>query len=118
MKKLAVYDPAMCCPSGVCGPSVDPVLPRFAADVEWLKQHGVRVERYNLAQQIRMFVQNETVKHAMEKHGPGCLPLLLVDGQIVSMAKYPTREELAAWTGLDQTSEPVAAGQSDRGGVR
>lgn len=118
MKKIAVYDPAMCCPSGVCGPSVDPVLPRFAADVEWLKQHGVRVERYNLAQQIRMFVQNETVKQCMEKHGPGCLPLLLVDGQIVSMKKYPTREELAVWTGLDLTGEPATAGQINRGGVR
>ena len=48
MIKVQVFDPAMCCSTGVCGPSVDPVLPRFAADLEWLKSKGVQVERYNL----------------------------------------------------------------------
>ena len=50
MTKLEVFDPPMCCSSGVCGPKVDPVLPRFAADLEWMKSQGVAVSRYNLAQ--------------------------------------------------------------------
>jgi hypothetical protein len=50
MPKLEIYDPPMCCSSGVCGPSVDPVLPRFAADLDWISQRGVAVERYNLSQ--------------------------------------------------------------------
>ena len=41
MTKLAVYDPPMCCSTGVCGPAVDPVLPRVAADLDWLKRQGV-----------------------------------------------------------------------------
>ena len=45
MTKLAVYDPPMCCSTGVCGPAVDPVLPRVTADLDWLKRQGVEVER-------------------------------------------------------------------------
>ena len=67
MSKLQVYDPAMCCSTGVCGPSVDPVLPRFAADLEWLKSKGVEVERYNLAQDLAAFAANSTVKQALTR---------------------------------------------------
>jgi arsenite methyltransferase len=42
---IQVYDPAMCCSTGVCGPDVDPALVRFAADVKWLQERGVPVER-------------------------------------------------------------------------
>jgi len=30
----------MCCSARVCGPSVDPDLARFAADVDWLQKQG------------------------------------------------------------------------------
>ena len=40
---IRVFDPAMCCSTGVCGPSVDPDLARFAADVDWLQKQGVTV---------------------------------------------------------------------------
>ena len=55
MSTIRVFDPAMCCSSGVCGPSVDPELTRFAADVAWLQQQGVTIERFNLAQQPAAF---------------------------------------------------------------
>lgn len=51
---LRVYDPPMCCSTGVCGPEVDPALTRFAADVDWLGRRGVTVERYNPAQEPRL----------------------------------------------------------------
>lgn len=47
---VQVFDKAMCCSTGVCGPQVDPVLPKFAADLEWLKSQGHRVTRWNLSQ--------------------------------------------------------------------
>ncbi|MCX5752314.1 MAG: arsenic metallochaperone ArsD family protein, partial [Candidatus Krumholzibacteria bacterium] len=43
MVKLEVYDPPMCCSSGVCCPSVDQVLPRFASDLEWLRNKGMTI---------------------------------------------------------------------------
>lgn len=47
--EIRVFDPPMCCSTGVCGPSVDPELVRFSADLDWLKAQGVTVERYNLS---------------------------------------------------------------------
>ena len=107
MSKLQVYDPAMCCSTGVCGPSVDPVLPRFSADLEWLKSKGVDVERYNLAQDLAAFSGNSTVKQALNSQGTKCLPMVLVEGRVVSQGEYPTREQLAAFTGVSFEPGPV-----------
>lgn len=97
MNKLEVFDPPMCCSSGVCGPKVDPALPRFAGDVEWLKRQGVAVARYNLAQQPLAFAENAAVRDALEKEDVACLPLILLDGKIVSRAAYPARDVLAGF---------------------
>ncbi|HTN04894.1 MAG TPA: arsenic metallochaperone ArsD family protein, partial [Planctomycetaceae bacterium] len=61
MKHVQIYDKPMCCSTGVCGPQVDPVLPRFAADLDWLKSQGHQVERFNLAQQPDAFIANPDV---------------------------------------------------------
>ncbi len=97
--KIEVFEPAMCCPTGVCGPDVDPVLPKFAADVEWLKGLGAAIERYNLSQTPAPFAANAAVKAELAK-GMDCLPMILVDGKIVSRGSYPSREQLAKWTGV------------------
>ena len=81
MPKLQVFDPAMCCSTGVCGPSVDPALPRFAADLEWLKSKGIEIERHNLAQEVAAFTSNLAVKTALNSKGSKRLPLLLLDGK-------------------------------------
>ncbi|MCX7012272.1 MAG: arsenite efflux transporter metallochaperone ArsD [Candidatus Sumerlaeota bacterium] len=99
--KVEVFDPPMCCSSGVCGPSVDRRLVRFAAALEWLRSRGVQVERYNPTQQYEAFVGNATVVKAINEFGMGCLPLILVDGEIVSNGGYPSKEELAAMAGVD-----------------
>ena len=101
MTKIEVFDPPMCCSTGVCGPSVDPALVRFAADLQWLGTKGVGVERYNLAQQPEAFVASETVKTALRQHGNKCLPLILLNGAVVSEGCYPTRVELARLAGVD-----------------
>ena len=100
MSKVEVFDPAMCCPTGICGPGVDPALTQFAADLEWLKQQSVQVERYNLAQQPDKFVQNKAVLNAMGLAGDRCLPLILMDGQIVCQNGYPDRQELSCLANL------------------
>ena len=96
MKKIAVYDPALCCPTGVCGPSIDPELVRFAADLEWLKGKGPSVERFNLAQQPGAFAENETVRRELAEKGTDCLPLVMLDGIIAASGRYPSRQELAS----------------------
>jgi len=107
MPKLEVFDPAMCCPTGVCGPSVDPALPRFAADLEWLKSKGIEVQRHNLAQEVAVFTSNQVVKTALNTQGTRCLPLVLVEGKVLSEGTYPTREQLAKLTGVEFEPGPV-----------
>lgn len=100
MPKLQVFDPAMCCPTGVCGPAVDPALVRFSADLEWLRSAGIQVERYNLSQEPAAFVANAAVAEAMRRRDDA-LPLVLLDGKIVAQGSYPAREALAALAGVD-----------------
>ena len=111
--KLEVFDPPMCCSTGVCGTDIDPVLPRFAADLEWLRTQGINIERYNLAQQPGLFVANEKVKAALHEEGDSCLPLILVDGQIISRSAYPERAVLADYAGIK-----VPTGSADAVGAR
>ena len=97
---VRVFDPSMCCSSGVCGPSVEPHLARFAADLKWLETQGVEVERFNLAQQPAAFAGDQSVREALEARGEASLPILQVNGETKSSGVYPTRAELAAWAGL------------------
>jgi AhpD family alkylhydroperoxidase len=112
MIEIAVFDPPMCCSTGVCGPNVDPKLTRFAADLQWLSHEGIHVERYNLSQQPQAFATNQLVKAALEKEGNQCLPMILVQGQIVSKGAYPVRAELARFCGMGAAA-PAASIYTD-----
>lgn len=105
MKTIQVYDKPMCCSSGVCGPQVDPVLPRFAADLQWLKSQGHQVERFNLAQQPEAFMENNEVHQLLATQGTSCLPLIVVDGRVVSWREYPSRDLLALWVAGEPSRE-------------
>lgn len=100
MTTFHVYDPAMCCSTGVCGPSVDPVLPRFAGFLSQLSSAGVKVQRFNLAQQPLAFVQNPTIKDLLDSEGVDALPVILIDGQVALKGTYPSTEQYAAWMQL------------------
>lgn len=110
MPKVQVYEPAMCCSTGVCGPSVDPALVRFAADAEWLKGQGVAVERANLSQQPQAFVASSLVRESMQQGGVESLPLVLIDGAIAFTGTYPTRRQLADKLGLEAPPEEPSFG--------
>jgi len=98
--KIEIFDPPMCCSTGVCGPSVNSDLVSFAADLDWLKRQGVEVERYNLSKQPAAFVSAPLVKEALAKDGNNCLPLTIADGKLVCQGCYPTRDMLAEFAGL------------------
>ncbi len=105
--RLEVYDPAMCCSSGTCGPEVDPALVRFAADLKWLQEHGADVERFNLSQSPAAFVENEQVKQTLTDRGEAALPMVLAGGHVMSIGRYPERDELATWVGLNQGAPSI-----------
>jgi AhpD family alkylhydroperoxidase len=98
--ELQVFDPPMCCPTGVCGPAVDPALAIFAADLAWLEGRGAAIQRHNLAQEpqafaAQAFAAQAMVQELLERQGEEALPLILVEGEILSSGRYPSRQELA-----------------------
>lgn len=97
MKQITIYDPAMCCSTGVCGPDVDPILPEFAGFLAQLKERGVEVKRYNLAQEPMAFARNVAVREILQNEGPEVLPLIFIDGDLVLKGQYPNHEERAEW---------------------
>jgi len=101
MIKLKVYDPPMCCATGICGNSVDPTLVTFASDLEWLKKQGVDVVRHGLSFEPAEFVKNEAVKTTLQTDGNNCLPIIVVDDKIVSKACYPSRCNLAKFCQIE-----------------
>ena len=114
--KIQVFDPPMCCSTGICGPGVDPALVNFTADLDWLKRQGIEVERYNLSQQTQAFVSNATVAAALKKDGNDCLPLILIDGKIAAQGSYLSREKLAELTNLEYS--PSENKQETKSGLK
>lgn len=96
MKSMIIFDPAMCCSTGVCGPSVDKELLRVATVLSNLKSHGVVVERHNLTGNPQIFVDNKTVNRMLLKEGVEVLPIIMVDGEVVKTKAYPTNEEFCS----------------------
>ena len=111
--KLEVFDPPMCCSSGLCGPNVNPELVKFSSDLEWLKTQDVDIERYNLSSHPAAFAKQKSVKKALEKEGNECLPLVLVNGAIVSKGVYPSRDELMGF--LEIKSDGATSVKENKG---
>ncbi len=97
---VEVFDPPLCCSTGVCGPRVDPALVRFASLLERLRRCGVEVRRRDLAHEPGAFAGNSVVREALDEGGPEVLPIVLVDGVVVSRGAYPEGEALAAAAGV------------------
>ena len=116
MATLDVFDPPMCCSTGVCGPSVDPVLARFAADLDWLAGQGVAVSRATLSQEPEKFVACAPVRDALYQMGDEALPAVVVDGRLRSTGRYPSRLELGEWAGLPGTRAFVPLPMMDGAG--
>jgi len=109
MKTIQVYDPPMCCSTGLCGTEIDPALVSFAALLTQLSQKGVKVERYNLGQQPMAFVQNPAVKALLDTGGVAALPLIFVDGEVHLKGRYLTdteRETLSRAAPGERTEVP------------
>jgi hypothetical protein len=109
MKQVQVFDPALCCSSGVCGTDVDQKLVDFSADVDWAKQNGAVIERFNLAQQPMAFAENTAVKGLLERSGESALPITLVDGEVAFAGRYPSRDDLARWIGVTTPATTTVA---------
>jgi len=109
MKTLTIFDPALCCPTGICGAEIDQKLVDFAADLDWLKSEGIEVKRINLSQEPALFAENVQVKSILESSGIEGLPVILADNEMQSSGQYPNRMKLAQMVGVTAAQ---AAGQA------
>ena len=90
---MYIYEPAMCCPTGLCGVSIDPELLRVSTVVSSLERNGVKVERFNLTNSPQEFVNNKELNERMMNEGVEILPVTIIDGKIIITKRYPTNEE-------------------------
>ncbi len=91
---LEIYYLPLCCPNSICGPRIDPEMERFSSYLEWLKTQNIEVERYDLSSYPVEFVSHKSVRNALEEQGKACLPLVLINGDIVSKGIYPNQDKL------------------------
>ncbi len=109
MKTLTIYDPAMCCSTGICGADIDQKLVDFAADLDWLKSEGIEVKRINLSQEPALFAENEQVKSVLQNSGVEGLPVILANDEMQSSGQYPDRVKLAQMAGVTATDAVAQA---------
>lgn len=106
MKKMFIYEPAMCCSTGLCGVGVDPELLRISTVLNTLGKKGVVVERFNLSNSPQEFINNKAVNEFINVNGVDELPAIVVDGEIVITGRYPTNDEFSSL--LDIPSSTLA----------
>lgn len=100
MRTLKIYEPALCCETGVCGVGVDSELLRISTVLSALKKKNVIVERYNLKTAPDAFVSNLVVNSYLMEKGVDGLPITVLDDQIIMEGKYPSNNEILELLGL------------------
>lgn len=93
MKKMQIFEPSMCCPTGLCGVSADPELLRISTVLNTLEKNGIKVERYNLTNSPGAFITNKVVNNYIKAKGVDALPITVLDGEIIISRRYPKNEE-------------------------
>lgn len=106
MKKIQIYEPAMCCPTGLCGVGVDKELLRISSILSIIERKGFLVERFNLSNAPETFISNKKVNDLLMTEGEKSLPVVLIDGEIVKTKSYPSNEELSKWLSIDLVASP------------
>ncbi len=105
MNKIEIFDPAMCCSTGVCGPSIDTELLRVATVINNLKEKGIEIKRHNLSSEPQDFIKNKIISDILEKEGSDALPVTLLNGEVIKKKEYPTNEEFSKWFGVVTAAE-------------
>ncbi|EIW20783.1 MULTISPECIES: arsenite efflux transporter metallochaperone ArsD [Pelosinus] len=114
MSKIEIFDPAMCCATGICGPGIDQELLRVATTVNALTKKGVTIIRYGLSSEPQAFIDNKRVNEYLMKEEVEVLPITIVDGEVVKTRSYPTADEFAQWSGVAK-EELAAAAEKENG---
>ena len=93
---VELFDPPMCCPTGLCGPTLDQTLLDVSEMILALQAAGVRVERYQMSSNPNAFLKNAEVMKLMREKQMDALPITVVRGKVIKFGAYPTMDEIKA----------------------
>lgn len=105
MMKITLFEPAMCCSTGLCGEDIDDVLVATAANMKWLKSLGHEVGRHNISNDAAAFKQYPQVVEKLQKEGVDSLPYVLINDRLVMAGVYPTKPQWEKWISVEK--EPL-----------
>lgn len=103
MITLEVFDHSSCNIEGCCGGSAatNPDLIRINDIFELFQQvPPIDATRYELSQHADIFEKNDKVMTLLEEKGKECLPITVLNGDIVKYGDYPSNEEVSSYTGI------------------
>ncbi len=88
------FDPPMCCPTGLCGPTLDQTLLDLSEMIQTLQRENLRVERYQMASHPNTFLGNAEVMKLVREKEMSALPIIVVRGKVIKVGAYPTLDEI------------------------
>jgi hypothetical protein len=90
------FDPPMCCPTGLCGPTLDQTLLDVSEMIVSLQGEDLRVERYQMTSHPNAFLGNPEVMKLVREQQMAALPITVVHGKVIKIGTYPTLTEIKA----------------------
>jgi hypothetical protein len=91
---VELFDPPMCCPSGLCGPTLDQTLLDVSEMVLALQSENLCVERYQMNSNPNAFLGNADVMKLMREQQMAALPITVIHGKVIKVGAYPTLAEV------------------------
>ena len=93
---IEFFDPPLCCPTGLCGPTLDQTLLDVNEMILTLQGENLRVARYQMTSHPNAFLENAAVMKLLREKQLGILPITVVHGRVMKAGAYPTLEEVQA----------------------
>ena len=93
---VEIFDPPLCCPTGLCGPVLDTTLVDLSDAVSTLTAEGHTVVRHMMTSDPQAFMRNKTVYDLIKARQLEALPITVVRGEVVKTSAYPSLDELHA----------------------
>jgi len=96
-RRIDIFDPSMCCSSGLCGPAADPVLLRVNEAVSRLEKEyaDLTISRHMFGRAVKAFTETPVVMDLIQEQGLTALPITVLNGrEVVAAGRYPTYDEL------------------------
>ena len=94
---VELFDPPLCCPTGLCGPTLDQSLLDVSDMIVTLETEGLKVARYQMTGQPQAFLSNPDVMRLVREKQMAALPISVVRGQVVKVGAYPTLSEIKTY---------------------